>query len=75
MKEIKLKTTSSTRISDTVTPVGLYLRFRDKYANSLLLESSDYHSKEESFSFICIEPIVTMKVENHNFLFHKKERL
>ena len=68
MKEIKLKTISKTRISDTVTPVGLYLRFRDKYANSLLLESSDYHSKEESFSFICIEPIVTMKVENHNFI-------
>ena len=72
MKEIKLKTTSSTRISDTVTPVGLYLRFRDAYANSLLLESSDYHSKEESFSFICIEPIVTMKVENHNFVVSQK---
>ncbi len=65
MKNLQFKTISSTRISDTVTPVGLYLRFRDKYANSLLLESSDYHSKEESFSFICIEPIVTMKVENH----------
>ena len=72
MKEIKLKTTSSARISDTVTPVGLYLRFRDAYANSLLLESSDYHSKEESFSFICIEPIVTMKVENHNFVVSQK---
>ena len=67
MKEIKLKTTSSTRISDTVTPVGLYLRFRDTYANSLLLESSDYHSKEESFSFICIDPIVSMKVDNNQF--------
>ncbi|MFT4576976.1 MAG: anthranilate synthase component 1 [Polaribacter sp.] len=67
MKDLQFKTISSTRISDTVTPVGLYLRFRDKYANSLLLESSDYHSKEESFSFICIEPIVTMKVEDHKF--------
>lgn len=68
MKNTHFKTISSTRISDTITPVGLYLRFRDKFANSLLLESSDYHSKEESFSFICIEPIVTMKVENHNFV-------
>jgi len=67
MRNLQFKTISSTRISDTVTPVGLYLRFRDKYANSLLLESSDYHSKEESFSFICIEPIVTMKVEDHKF--------
>ncbi|WP_418644480.1 anthranilate synthase component I family protein [Tenacibaculum insulae] len=64
MNKIAFKTTSKTQISDTVTPVGLYLRFRDKYANTLLLESSDYHSKEESFSFICIEPILTIKAEN-----------
>ena len=32
-----------------------------------MLESSDYHSKEESFSFIAIEPIVTMKVDNDQF--------
>ena len=67
MDKIKFKTLSSTSISDTVTPVGLYLRFRDKYANTLLLESSDYHSKEESYSFICIEPLVSMKVESHLF--------
>ena len=66
MKKIKFITTSSKRISDTVTPVGLYLRFRDKYANTMLLESSDYHSKEESYSFICIEPVVSMKIENHH---------
>jgi anthranilate synthase component I len=72
MKEIQFKTTSTTRISDTVTPVGLYLRFRDKYANTLLLESSDYHSKEESFSFICIEPMVSMKVEDAIFTVSQK---
>ena len=54
-------------MADTVTPVGLYLRFRDAYANTLLLESSDYHSKEESFSFIAIEPIVSMKVDDYQF--------
>ncbi|TVZ56892.1 anthranilate synthase component 1 [Lutibacter sp. Hel_I_33_5] len=67
MKKLQFKTTSKKRISDTVTPVGLYLRFRDKYANSLLLESSDYHSKEESFSFICIEPVVSMKADKNQF--------
>ncbi len=72
MKKIQFKTISTTRISDMVTPVGLYLRFRDAYTNTLLLESSDYHSKEESFSFICIEPVVSMKVEDHHFsLYHK----
>ena len=72
MKKITFKTISSTRISDTVTPVGLYIRFRDLYANTLLLESSDYHSKEESFSFICIEPVVSMKIENHQFSVKQK---
>jgi anthranilate synthase component 1 len=65
MKKIQFKTISKTKIADTVTPVGLYLRFRDAYANTLLLESSDYHSKEESFSFIAIEPVISIKAENH----------
>ena len=43
------------------------MRFRDRYANTLLLESSDYHSKEESFSFICIEPILSIKVDKNKF--------
>jgi anthranilate synthase component 1 len=67
MEKIKFKTISKSSISDTVTPVGLYLRFRDRYANTLLLESSDYHSKEESFSFICIEPLLSMKIEENQF--------
>ncbi len=75
MNKIAFKTISKKRISDTITPVGLYLRFRDKYANTLLLESSDYHSKEESFSFICIEPMVTMKVDNDAFEVSKKGKL
>ena len=66
MEKIKFKSITKNRIADTVTPVGLYLKFRDKFANTLLLESSDYHSKEESFSFICIEPIVSIKAENHH---------
>ena len=72
MKNIKFKTIHKTKIADTITPVGLYLRFRDKYANTLLLESSDYHSKEESFSFIAIEPVVSIKAENHHLSFSNK---
>ncbi|MFV0249313.1 MAG: anthranilate synthase component I family protein [Tenacibaculum sp.] len=55
------------QLADTVTPVGLYLRLRDKYPNTILLESSDYHSKEESFSFICIEPLVGIKADKDKF--------
>ncbi|MCL7753621.1 anthranilate synthase component I family protein [Polaribacter sp. Z022] len=69
MKKIQFKTIHKTKMADTVTPVGLYLRFRDKYANTLLLESSDYHSKDESFSFIAIDPIVSIKAENHHLSF------
>ncbi len=75
MNKTTFKTISKKRIADTITPVGLYLRFRDKYANTLLLESSDYHSKEESFSFIAIEPVVTMKVENHDFVVSKQGKI
>ena len=69
---LKFKTIHKTKIADTITPVGLYLRFRDKYANTLLLESSDYHSKDESFTFIAIDPVVSIKAENHYLSFSHK---
>ncbi len=72
MEKINFKTISKTQMADTVTPVGLYLRFRDVYANTLLLESSDYHSKEESFSFICIEPLISIKTDAHNLVLEVK---
>ncbi|PQJ76171.1 anthranilate synthase component I family protein [Polaribacter gangjinensis] len=75
MKKIQFKTIFKTKIADTITPVGLYLRFRDKYANTLLLESSDYHSKEESYSFICIEPLITIQAKNHCLSFSYKEEV
>ena len=74
MKNLKFKTISKTQLADTVTPVGLYSKIRDKYANSLLLESSDYHSKEESYTFICIEPIVTLKADENNFSYSYKDK-
>ena len=44
-------------LADTTTPVSIYLRLRDIFPNSLLLESSDYHSRENSLSYICCEPL------------------
>ena len=75
MKKLKFKTISRKQLSDTITPVGLYSRIRDKYANSLLLESSDYHSKEESFTFICVEPIVTLKADENKFSYEFKNQV
>lgn len=51
-------------LADTITPVSIYLKLRDQFPNSILLESSDYHSHENSFSFVCCKPIASLKVEN-----------
>jgi anthranilate synthase component I len=51
-------------LADTLTPVSIYLRLRDRYANPIMLESSDYHGQENSFSYICCEPLASFKVEN-----------
>jgi len=74
MKKLKFNTISIKQLADTITPVGMYSKIRDKYANSLLLESSDYHSKEESFTFICVEPIVTLKADDNTFTYSYKEK-
>jgi anthranilate synthase component I len=61
----KLKTFSRRLLADTLTPVNIYLKLRDIYAGSILLESSDYHGHENSLSFICFEPIASFSVSNN----------
>ena len=51
-------------LADTITPVSVYLKIRDRFPNSLLLESSDYRGNENSFSYICCNPIANIKIEN-----------
>lgn len=48
---------SKTVLADLQTPVGIYLKVRDVYPESVLLESSDFHGNENSMSFIGIDPI------------------
>ncbi len=52
-------------LADTVTPVSIYLKLRDHFANSFLLESSDYHGNENSYSYICCDPISTFSLTNN----------
>ena len=61
----KLNTHSKKIIADTITPVSVYLKIRDKYPNSILLESSDYHANDNTFSYICFNPIASIKVTNN----------
>lgn len=51
-------------LADTLTPVNIYLKLRDVYAGSILLESSDYHGHENSLSFICCDPIASFCVDH-----------
>ena len=64
MKTYALQTAYKQILADTITPVSVYLKIRDKFPNSLLLESSDYHTGDNSFSYICCNPIASIKVEN-----------
>lgn len=59
---IQFKTNYIKKLSDTHTPVEMYLKIRDNYPNSFLLESSDYKSKENSFSYLCLSPIASFIV-------------
>lgn len=61
---MKIYTTSSQQICDTITPISAYLNLRDSFANVSLFESSEYAKKENSKSFIGANPIVTIQVLN-----------
>tara|TARA_B100001093_G_scaffold128652_1_gene121145 strand:+ start:154 stop:1548 length:1395 start_codon:yes stop_codon:yes gene_type:complete len=64
----KLKTIRKKIIVDTITPVSIYLKLRDQYTNTILLESSDYISKDNSYAYICCNPIAKFYVKK-NILF------
>jgi anthranilate synthase component 1 len=51
-------------LADTLTPVSIYLKLRDRFVNTILLESSDYHGNENSFTYICCDPIASFKLNN-----------
>jgi anthranilate synthase component I len=59
MKTNTIKTTFKKLLADTITPVSIYLQIRDRFANPILLESSDYHGQENSYSYVCFNPIAS----------------
>ena len=71
MNKHKIYTAFVKVLADTITPVGAYLKMRDHYPNALLLESSDYHSKEDSFSFICLQPIAGFEASERKYSISK----
>ena len=62
METFKYTTSSKTILADLYTPVGVYMRLRDLYPQSALMESSDYHDANNSHSFIGINPIASVAI-------------
>ena len=62
MNTFNYTTTSKTILADLYTPVGVYMRLRDLYPQSALMESSDYHDSNNSRSFIGIEPMASVAI-------------
>ena len=62
METFNYTTTSKTILADLYTPVGVYMRLRDIYPQSALMESSDYHEKDNSRSFIGINPMASVAI-------------
>ena len=61
---MKIYTKTYQQLSDTKTPVSLFLALRDEYSAPMLLESSDYNSKSNHYSFLCFEPIASISIHN-----------
>ena len=62
MKKIVIETKVKRMLADVYTPVGIYLRVRDKFRDTILLESTDYYLAENSYSFICINAVAGMEI-------------
>ena len=62
METFNYTTTSKTILADLYTPVGVYMRLRDLYPQSALMESSDYHDSNNSRSFIGIDPMASVAI-------------
>ena len=64
METFNYQTATRTILADLYTPVGVYMRLRDSYPQSVLMESSDYHEASNSRSFIGINPLASVSVSH-----------
>ncbi len=64
MKKIIIETVGKRMLGDIFTPVGIYLRLRDRFRDTILLESTDHHASENSYSFICINAIAGIEISS-----------
>ncbi|WP_449398773.1 anthranilate synthase component I family protein [Chryseobacterium wanjuense] len=65
-KKIKIKTVSKKTLGDLRTPMNIYLQIRDKFRDTILLESSDSKNIDNNFSFIAINAVAGIEIKNLN---------
>ncbi len=71
MKKIEFKTVCKQMLADVYTPVGIYMRLRDRFRDTILLESTDHHAAENSWSFICVNAIAGIEMLDATTLEYK----
>ena len=71
MKKIVIETACKKKLSDIFTPVGIYLRLRDRFRDTILLESADFHTAENSWSFIGVQAIAGFEVLDNQTVEYK----
>lgn len=64
MRKIEINTVCKKLLADVFTPVGIYLRLRDRFRDTILLESTDFHTADNSYSFIGINAIAGMEISS-----------
>lgn len=68
---MKIHTEVTQLLADTYTPVGIYLRLRDRFRDTVLLESTDSHASENSYSFIAVNAIGGIEISSMNEIEYK----
>ena len=61
----KILTSQKELLADTLTPVSIYQRIRDNFSNTLLLESSDYGANDNSYAYVCFNPIAHISIKGN----------
>ena len=65
MNNIEFKINTKEILADVLTPVAIYLKLRDVFPNSILLEGADFKAGENQYSFICLNPIAGIKAHGN----------
>lgn len=71
MKKVEITTIYKKLLADVFTPVGIYLRLRDRFRDTILLESTDYHASDDSYSFIGINAIAGIEITSMESIEYK----